>query len=102
MRPLGDPLRGTTSDIEHPQSFLLHLVAGHCYRAYVVSEATLRDVDIRVRTPDGVVQAQDVSDTNLAVLPESGVLCMSKESAATLDVAAGSGSGAFAAQVWSD
>jgi hypothetical protein len=76
--------------------------ANHCYRVYGLSEDALQDLDIAVIDSAGKWCGEDGSDSPDAVVLEDGLLCFNADDDVKINVAAGSGAGKYAVEVWGD
>jgi hypothetical protein len=102
MKLVGKTLTGKQSDSGSPQSFPLKAAAKHCYRVYAAGGEGIKDLDVAIKDSAGNVAGEDATDAATAVVLEDGAVCFKEADAATVVVSVGSGSGAFALQIWGD
>jgi hypothetical protein len=102
MRQIGATVQGTRQNLDPAQAIPLHAEANHCYRAYGLSEASLQDLDIAIIDSTGKSTGEDGSDSPDAVVLEDGEICFTQADDVKVNVAAGSGGGKFAVEIWGD
>ncbi len=102
MHQVGQTVQGSRQNLDPAQSIPLHVEANHCYRIYGLSEDSLKDLDIAVIDSAGKSAGEDGSDSPDAVVLEDGELCFTQADDVKVNVAAGSGGGKFAVEIWSD
>lgn len=102
MHQVGQTVQGTRQNLDPAQTIPLHVEAGHCYRIYGLSEDALKDLDIAVIDSAGKSAGEDGSDSPDAVVLEDGEMCFTQADDVKVNVAAGSGGGKFAVEIWSD
>jgi hypothetical protein len=102
MHQIGATVQGTRQNHDPAQAIPLHAEANHCYRVYGLSEAGLQDLDIAMIDSAGKSAGEDGSDSPDAVVLEDGVICFSQADDVKVNVAAGSGGGKFAVEIWGD
>lgn len=102
MHPVSAPLQGTQTDGAPPQSYPLSAKAGKCYRVYAATAGAITGFDLAIKDSEGNVVASDPSEGVAAVTGGDSVVCFKVDDQATIGVAVGAGSGAYAVQVWSD
>ena len=102
MHPTGQTVQGTRQNLDAAQTIPLHAEANHCYRVYGLSDPSLQDLDIAVIDSAGKSAGEDGSDSPDAVVLEDGEICFSQADDVKVNVAAGSGGGKFAVQIWGD
>lgn len=102
MHQVGQTTQDTFKDGDKAHPIPLHAESGHCYRVFGLSENALQDLDIAMMDSAGKECAEDGSDSPDAVLLEDGAVCFTATDDVNLNVAAGSGSGKYAVQIWSD
>ncbi len=102
MHQIGQIVQGTRANLDPAQAIPLHAEANHCYRAYGLSENALQDLDIAMVDSTGKSCGEDGSDSPDAVVLEDGVICFSQADDVKVNVAAGSGGGKFAVEIWGD
>ncbi|HEY5243576.1 MAG TPA: hypothetical protein VIJ22_18980 [Polyangiaceae bacterium] len=102
MHQIGQIVQGTRQNLDPAQAIPLHAEANHCYRAYGLSENSLQDLDIAMVDSTGKSCGEDGSDSPDAVVLEDGVICFSQADDVKVNVAAGSGGGKFAVEIWGD
>jgi len=102
MHQIGATVQGTRQNLDPAQAIPLHAEANHCYRAYGLSEASLQDLDIAIVDSAGKSAGEDGSDSPDAVVLEDGEICFTQADDVKVNVAAGSGGGKFAVEIWGD
>jgi hypothetical protein len=102
MKVIGKTLTGKLSDSGLPQSYPLKAAANHCYRVYAAGGDGIKDLDVAIKDSSGNVAGEDATDASTAVVLDDGAVCFKEADAATVAVSVGSGSGAYAVQVWGD
>jgi len=102
MHQIGPIVQGTRQNLDPAQAIPLHAEAHHCYRAYGLSEASLQDLDIAIVDSAGKSTGEDGSDSPDAVVLEDGEICFTQADDVKVNVAAGSGGGKFAVEIWGD
>jgi hypothetical protein len=102
MHQIGATVQGTRQNLDPAQAIPLHAEANHCYRVYGLSDASLQDLDIAIMDSTGKSAGEDGSDSPDAVVLEDGEICFSQADEVKVNVAAGSGGGKFAVEIWGD
>jgi len=102
MHRLGEPFAGEQKASDKPQTFNWKARAGHCYRAYGVGAAGIKNLDLLMQDSDGVVLGQDGTDDGAPVVLDAGAACFKQDDEPSIVVSVGDGSGAFAVEVWED
>jgi hypothetical protein len=102
MHQIGATVQGTRQNLDPAQSIPLHAEANHCYRVYGLSEASLQDLDIAIVDSAGKACGEDGSDSPDAVVLEDGAICFAQTDDVKVNIAAGSGGGKFAVEIWGD
>jgi hypothetical protein len=102
MHQIGATVQGTRQNLDPAQAIPLHAEANHCYRVYGLSEGALQDLDIAVIDSAGKSCGEDGSDSPDAVVLEDGEICFTQADDVKVNVAAGSGGGKFAVEIWGD
>lgn len=102
MHQIGQTTQDTFNNMDKAHPLPLHGEAGHCYRVFGLSENALQDLDIAVMDSAGKEIAEDGSDSPDSVVLEDGAVCFTTTDDSTINVAAGSGSGKYAVQIWGD
>jgi hypothetical protein len=102
MHQIGPTVTGSRLNLDPPQAIPLHAEANHCYRVYGLSEDSLQDLDIAVIDSTGKSTGEDGSDSPDAVVLEDGEICFSQADDVKVNIAAGSGGGKFAVEIWGD
>lgn len=97
MHAVGGMLAGAQAAADPHAENRVKLEAGKCYRVYFAFEVS-EDAVLVLRDSAGDI----VAESHGPALPEKGTACFDAADDATLLFAAGSGKGAWAAQVWSD
>jgi len=87
---------GEISDTGAAQSHAFRAESGRCYRVYFASSAT--DAVVTVRDEAG----DDVGESATGAAPSDGLFCWKTAGNVTLSVAAGTGKGRYAVQVYGD
>lgn len=100
MHQIGQTTQDTFKDGDKAHTIPLHAEQGHCYRVYGLSEDALQDLDIAMMDSTGKECAEDGSDSPDAVLLEDGEVCFTAADDVNVNVAAGSGSGKYAVEIW--
>ena len=98
MKPVSAMLRGQQSDREPHQENKFRAEANHCYRVYVASDESVKDVVVVLRDSAGDIIAEAPGPS----VPEEGSVCFTTADEVSLLVGIGAGKGAWAAQVWGD
>lgn len=102
MRIVTKTITGKQSDSGPPQSHPFKALAKHCYRVYAQAGEGIKDLDVAIKDSSGSVAGEDSTDSPTAVVLEDGAVCFTESDAATVVVSVGSGSGAYALQIWGD
>lgn len=102
MKQIGQTTQDTFKDGDKAHPIVLHAQSGHCYRVYGLSEDALQDLDIAIIDSAGKECAEDGSDSPDAVVLEDGAVCFTANDDVNVNVAAGSGSGKYAVEIWGD
>ena len=89
-------LSGEIADIGPAKTHAFRAESGHCYRVYFASDAADAVVSIRDESGD------DAGESATGVAPEGGLYCWKSAGNVTLSVAAGTGKGRYAIQVFGD
>ena len=100
MHQLGQTTQGSYKNLDPAHVIPLHAESGHCYRVYGLSEPALQDLDIAVIDSAGKSTGEDGSDSPDAVVLESGEICFTATDDVKVNVAAGSGAGKYAVEIW--
>jgi hypothetical protein len=100
MLPKSKVLVGHQQPKEEPDTFLVQLESGSCYRAFAAGGAGVQELNLAWRGPDGSIVAKDLRPGAWAVVGTDGPFCPEISGVYELVVAIEAGSGAFAAQVW--
>jgi hypothetical protein len=100
LKQIGKTLTGKQSDSGPPQSYPLKALAKHCYRVYAAGGDGIKDLDVAIKDSAGNVAGEDSTDAATAIALEDGAVCFKEADAATVVVSIGSGSGAYAVQIW--
>ena len=102
MHQIGATVQGTRQNLDPAQVIPLHAEAHHCYRAFGLSEGALQDLDIAIIDSAGKSTGEDGSDSPDSVVLEDGEICFTQADDVKVNVAAGSGGGKFAVEIWGD
>ena len=102
MKVVGKTLTGKQSDSGSPQSYPLKAAAKHCYRVFAAGGDGIKDLDVAIKDSAGNVAGEDSTDSSTAIVLDDGAVCFKEADAATVVVSVGSGSGAYAVQIWGD
>jgi len=102
MHQVGQTVTGSRQNLDPAQAIPLHAEANHCYRVYGLSEDKLQDLDIAMVDSAGKAAGEDGSDSPDSVVLEDGEICFTQADDVNVNVAAGSGGGKFAVEIWSD
>jgi hypothetical protein len=102
MHQVGQTVQDTYKNMDPAHPIPLHAEAGHCYRVYGLSEDALQDLDIAIVDSAGKAAAEDGSDSPDAVVLEDGAVCFTQTDDVKVNVAAGSGAGKYAVEIWAD
>lgn len=102
MHQVGQAVQDTYKAMDPAHVIPLHAEAGHCYRVYGLSEDSLQDLDIAMMDSQGKSAGEDGSDGPDAVVLEDGEICFSQADDVKINVAAGSGQGKYAVEIWSN
>jgi hypothetical protein len=100
LKQIGTTTQDAYKNLDPAHTIPLDAQAGHCYRIYGLSEDALQDLDIAITDSAGKMAAEDGSDSPDAVVLEDGMVCFTVADKATINIAAGSGAGKYAVQVW--
>lgn len=100
LKQIGTTTQDAYKNLDPAHTIPLDAQAGHCYRVYGLSEDALQDLDIAITDSAGKMAAEDGSDSPDAVVLEDGMVCFTVADKATINIAAGSGAGKYAVQVW--
>ena len=102
MKRIGAATMGDGSPDKMVQQIPLKATANHCYRVVGIADATVTDFDIAVMDSASKEIAEDVLDSNDAVVLEDGAFCFNTDDAASVNVAVANGTGKWAVEIWSD
>ncbi len=102
MHRMGEPFTGEQKAADKPQTFPWKARAGHCYRAYGVGAAGIKNLDLLMQDSEGSVLGQDGTDDGAPVVLDAGAACFKQDDEAAVVVSVGDGAGAFAVEVWED
>jgi hypothetical protein len=102
MKPVGKTITGKQGDAQTPQAFPLQAKANHCYRVYAQAADSIKDLDVAIKDSTGTIAGQDSSAGPTAVALDDGAVCFKENDDASVVVSVGSGSGAYALQIWGD
>jgi hypothetical protein len=102
MHQVGTTTMGEGSRTNLVQSIPLKARANHCYRVFGLAEPSVTDFDIAVIDSAGKSAGEDVTDSNDAVVLETGNVCFKVDDAVNVNVAVANGAGKWAVQIWSD
>ena len=110
MKQVGATMKATQDEGGPHQEFKLKAAAGHCYRVYVQSDATIKDLGLMIKDSAGDTGSEDsiqgttppsgVSETRYLV--QDGVACFKEADDAFVVVTVGQGKGNYALQIWGD
>lgn len=100
LKQLGKTITGKQSDSGPPQTYPLKAQANHCYRIYAQAGDGIKDLDIAIKDSTGAVAGEDSTDSPTAIVLDDGAVCFKEADAADIVVSVGSGSGAYALQIW--
>jgi hypothetical protein len=100
LTQIGTTSSDTYKNLDPAHTIPLHAKAGHCYRVYGLSVDALQDLDIGINDSAGKMVAEDGSDSPDAVVLEDGMVCYTVDDESVINIAAGSGAGNYAVQVW--
>ena len=84
-------------------SYAIRLLGGYCYRFFAVSDATIFNLNLRVRTPGGARTVEDRTSSPVAVIESDAPWCVSPENAGDYRVeleVEGPGFGGYEFGVW--
>jgi hypothetical protein len=82
------------------ERFPVRLRAGACYRAFGVGGRGVVELDMALRTPQGVIVARDLQPGPWSVLTSGGPVCVDTTGDYKLWVAVERGKGRYAGQLW--
>jgi hypothetical protein len=102
MHQIGQTVQDSFANLDKAHPLPLHAEAGHCYRAYGLSEDALQDLDIAIIDSAGKFCGEDGSDSPDAVTLEDGAICFTATDDVNVNVAAGNGNGKYAVEIWGD
>jgi hypothetical protein len=102
LKQVGKTITGKQSDSGSPQTYPLKAQANHCYRVYAQAGDGIKDLDVAIKDSAGAVAGEDSTDNATAIVLDDGAVCFKEADAATVVVSVGSGSGAYALQIWGD
>jgi hypothetical protein len=100
MRMQGDTGQGEVGEGRPPSAHPMKAKKGSCYRIFAVAEASVRDLDVTVRSSRQSRLTTDDSDDHWPILEPERPFCTFADDAFTVDVTAGAGSGRYALQIW--
>ena len=69
---------------------------------YAQAAETIKDLDLAIKDSAGAIAGEDSTDDPSPVVLEDGAVCFTESDSATVVVAVGMGTGAYAVQVWGD
>jgi hypothetical protein len=102
LHQVGQTVQDTFANLDKAHPIPLHAESGHCYRVYGLSEDALQDLDIAIVDSAGHSCGEDGSDSPDSVVLEDGLICFTATDDVMVNVAAGSGNGKYAVQIWSN
>ena len=100
LHQVGATVQDSFTNLDKAHPIPLHAEAGHCYRVYGLSEDALKDLDIAIIDSAGKFCGEDGSDSPDAVVLEDGEICFTATDDVSVNVAAGSGNGKYAVEIW--
>jgi len=98
MKPAGALIKNQQADKDTHQESKMRVEANHCYRVYVATDDTVKDLVVVMRDSAGDI----VVEAPGPAIPQDGSVCFTTADEVTLLVSVGAGKGTWAAQVWSD
>jgi hypothetical protein len=104
LHQLGQPTTGSgvASSATMVQAIPLKAKANHCYRVFGLAEPTVTDFDIAVMDSAGKSAGEDLTDSNDAIVLESGAICFTQDDTVNVNAAVAAGTGKWAVEIWSD
>ncbi len=102
LKLVGKTITGKQSDSGSPQTHALKAQANHCYRVYAQAGDGIKNLNVAIKDSAGAIAGEDSSDSPTAIVLDDGAVCFKESDAASVVVSVGSGSGAYALQIWSD
>jgi hypothetical protein len=101
MRPITTVRTGEQSELDPVDAYTFEVPrAGTCYRVYAAADATVEDLDLLLRGPDGSAKLADLTHDAWPVLPPREPACFAAAGMYRLEVSVYRGSGRYALQVW--
>ena len=94
------PLTGRLDPTKGPLRYQFDANKGDCFRLFAVSEPTIPDLDVVVRSSRGTNVARDLTASTWPIVGADGPMCAFGRDLFTIEVSARAGSGGFAAQLW--
>jgi hypothetical protein len=102
LKLVGKTVTGKQSDSGPPQTHAFKAKADHCYRVYAQAGDGIKNLNVAIKDSTGAVAAEDSSDGPTAIVLDDGAVCFKEADTASVVVSVGSGSGAYAYQIWGD
>jgi hypothetical protein len=102
LKLVGKTITGKQSDSGSPQTHALKAQANHCYRVYAQAGDGIKNLNVAIKDSAGAIAGEDSSDGPTAIVLDDGAVCFKESDAASVVVSVGSGSGAYALQIWGD
>src|SRR5262249_3237467 len=78
----------------------LAAAAGDCLRIFAIAEASISDLAVAVRDPEGAVVSGDHNDDRWPILNPDGPFCVTTTGRFTIRIRARAGEGRYAMQIW--
>lgn len=102
LKQVGKTITAKQSDSGPPQTYPLKAQANKCYRVYAQAGDGIKDLDVAIKDSTGAVAGEDSTDSATAIVLDDGAVCFKEADAAEVVVSVGSGSGAYALQIWAE
>jgi hypothetical protein len=102
MKKVGATITGQGGGDTIVKQIPLQAEANKCYRVFGIADATVTDFDIAVMDSAGKEIAEDVLDSNDAIVMEDGAFCFTTADTASVNVATATGQGKWAVEIWSN
>ena len=104
MHQVGQPTtgQGAASTATMVQTIPLKAQANHCYRVFGLADPTVTDFDIALMDSAGTSVGEDLTDSNDAIVLESGTICFKQDDTVNVNAAVAAGTGKWAVEIWSN
>lgn len=102
LKPDAAPFTSTQESTAASQSFDLKGAKGQCYRVAATTAAGVRSLVITLQDAEGAIAAEYHTDEISVAVPPEEALCFKDDATLKVSASVGTGSGAFAVQVFKE